>query len=124
VADASARLEPMATVGKSVPELFVSNTIPSRLPDVWLTPTEVWEIKATQLTMSPSYTCGTELLAGSGSPDQQDAVGKRGKGLALRFPRFLRRRTDKSPRDATDSEQVVELFHQAAATPERPSDSS
>lgn len=115
----------MATADKSVPELFVSNTIPSRLPDVWLTPTEVWEIKATQLTMSSSYTCGTELLVASTSPDQQDdAAGKRSKGLALRFPRFLRRRPDKSPRDATESEQVVELFRQAATTPQTPSDAS
>lgn len=128
MADASARLESMATetptTGNSVPQEFVSNTIPSRHPDVWLAPTEVWEIKATQLTMSPSYTCGTELLATPTSPDQRDAAGKRGKGLALRFPRFLRRRMDKSPRDATDSEQVVELFRQATATTQTPSDSS
>ncbi|KAL3664047.1 hypothetical protein V7S43_010933 [Phytophthora oleae] len=82
-----------------VPEQFQSITIRSRHPDVWLSPEEVWEIKATQLTESPSYTCGS------------DDSGAR-KGLALRFPRFVRFRTDKKPLQATESEQVLELFNQ------------
>lgn len=82
-----------------VPEQYQCITIRSRHPDVWLSPEEVWEIKATQLTESPSYTCGSDEAAPR-------------KGLALRFPRFVRFRTDKNPLQATESEQVVELFNQ------------
>ncbi|CAH0522104.1 unnamed protein product [Peronospora belbahrii] len=89
-----------------VPEQYQSYSIRSRHPDVWLSPAEVWEIKATQLIKSPSYTCGaidSVDVATAGIPR---------KGLALRFPRFVRYRPDKKPLQATDSEQVMELYQQ------------
>ncbi|KAL4110101.1 hypothetical protein PRIC1_001794 [Phytophthora ramorum] len=89
-----------------VPEQYQSHAIRSRHPDVWISPEEVWEIKATQLTESPSYTCGTEAATGG------DSAAAARKGLALRFPRFVRYRPDKKPLQATESEQVVELFQQ------------
>lgn len=90
-----------------VPEQYQSYSIRSRHPDVWLSPSEVWEIKATQLTESSLYTCGaidySDRVAAAVAPQ---------KGLALRFPRFVRYRPDKKPLEATDSEFVVKLYQQ------------
>lgn len=111
LAKTTARLAPITSNGSSgsVPDLYVSNSIPSRHPDVWLEPSEVWEIKATQLTTSQSYTCGLDIL------EKDDSVKAKDKrGLALRFPRFIRQRPDKTPQDATDSEQVVEFYRQVS----------
>ncbi|GMF10933.1 unnamed protein product [Phytophthora lilii] len=92
--------------GDEVPGQYQSQAIRSRHPDVWLSPEEVWEIKATQLTESPSYTCG----ALDADVDNAEATPR--KGLALRFPRFVRFRPDKKPLQATDSQQVLEFFEQ------------
>uniref|UniRef100_A0AAV1TR92 ATP-dependent DNA ligase family profile domain-containing protein n=1 Tax=Peronospora matthiolae TaxID=2874970 RepID=A0AAV1TR92_9STRA len=91
---------------EGVPEQYRSCAIRSCHPDVWVVPEEVWEIKATQLTESSSYTCGTDM-----DTDSFNAAASR-KGLALRFPRFVRFRPDKKPLQATESEQVKELFQQ------------
>ncbi|RHN41082.1 putative DNA ligase (ATP) [Medicago truncatula] len=67
-------------------------------PDVWFEASEVWEVKVSDLTISPDY---------------QAAVGKvhSNKGISLRMPRLVRFRPDKAPEQATSSERVNYNLH-------------
>ena len=53
-------------------------------PDVWFKPTQVWEVQADCFTLSKVHSLGHTYL------------DKESQGLSLRFPRFIRRREDKS----------------------------
>ena len=46
---------------------------------------QVWEVKVSDLTLSPLYAAGRGTLAGVAA----------GKGISGRFPRYLRLRPDK-----------------------------
>jgi len=63
-------------------------------PDVWFKPKVVVEVLGAELTRSPIHTCCV----------------KNGRGLALRFPRFIRYRNDKTVRQATLSKEIERMF--------------
>jgi DNA ligase-1 len=66
--------------------------------DVWFEPTIVLEIVTAEITLSPVYTTGRNLI-------------KPGYGFALRFPKFTGNvRDDKSPEDSTTVNEVLEIY--------------
>jgi DNA ligase-1 len=69
-------------------------------PTIWFKPLEVFEVSFADLSLSRAHTAGAGLV------DDPD-----GRGIALRFPRFKRRRPDKSIEQATTTEEVAHLFY-------------
>lgn len=53
-------------------------------PPIWFRPLEVWEISYADMSLSRQHTAGAGIV-----PDPD------GRGIALRFPRFKRRRPDR-----------------------------
>lgn len=66
-------------------------------PDVWVYPEIVCTVKSDEITLSPVHTAGKT---------------EKHLGLALRFPRFVSYRLDKSAQDATTIIELKHLFEQ------------
>lgn len=80
------------------PKPFYSHSsVPKDQPDVWFEPRFVWEVKTADLTLSPRYRAAAEEMPG-------------GKGVSLRFPRFLKVREDKKTEEATTARAVAEMY--------------
>ena len=61
--------------------------------DVWFKPVQVVEVLGAEVTRSPLHTTNIQS----------------GKGLALRFPRFVRYRPDKKPTQTTSVKEIKQL---------------
>jgi DNA ligase-1 len=67
------------------------------VPDVWIYPEKVIQIRGSEITISPVHTCSIGL------------IGK--NGLAVRFPRFMGTwRNDKKAEDCTTSVEIYNMF--------------
>ncbi len=108
------RFETLTKVGSGFSDEDLNEVLPRRLdayrreerhprvwsllaPDVWFEPVQVIEVEAQEITLSPNHTCAFGVV-------------QEGRGMALRFPRFVRYRDDKSPEEATTTKEVVEMY--------------
>ncbi|OAA56053.1 DNA ligase, ATP-dependent [Cordyceps fumosorosea ARSEF 2679] len=73
------------------------------MPDVWFEPQEVWEMAFADITLSPTYTAAIGLVSDE-------------RGLSLRFPRFLKKRDDKSLEEASTNEFLAGLWRKQEAS--------
>ena len=78
-------------------------------PDVWFEPQEVWEMAFADITISPTYTAAIGLVS-------ED------RGLSLRFPRFLKKRDDKSIDEASTNDFLAGLWKKQEASAVKPAD--
>ncbi|CEJ61116.1 Putative DNA ligase [Penicillium brasilianum] len=89
------------------PKPFYSHsTVPKDQPDVWFEPRLVWEVKTADLTLSPRYKAASDEFEGTTGG---------GKGVSLRFPRFIKSREDKKPEQATSTRAVAEMYRKQEA---------
>ncbi|GKY99229.1 hypothetical protein MPSEU_000878200 [Mayamaea pseudoterrestris] len=78
-----------------------SIVVTNETPPIWFKPLEVFEVSFADLSLSKAHSAAAGLIE-----DDQ------GRGVALRFPRFKRRRPDKLVEQATTCSDIARLFSQ------------
>lgn len=81
------------------PYYVYDTTNSNAVPDVWFEPTILFEVLTADLSLSPIYKAGHQQY---------------GKGISLRFPRFMKIRDDKTIEDATSSTEISEFYERQA----------
>jgi DNA ligase-1 len=66
------------------------------VPDHWFKPVHMLEVLGGEITLSSMHTCNWDA--------------EKERGMALRFPRFIRWRPEKSPEQATTSAEIAEIY--------------
>ena len=66
-------------------------------PDIWIYPQIVMEIQGAEITVSPVHTCALGVI-------------EKDSGLALRFPRLVKIRDDKTAEESTTTNEIIELY--------------
>ncbi|KIX03752.1 uncharacterized protein Z518_07305 [Rhinocladiella mackenziei CBS 650.93] len=85
------------------PKPFYSHsTVKNDQPDVWFEARYVWEVKTADLTLSPRYRAAIDEMGGK-------------NGISLRFPRFIQKRDDKNPEEATTTGAIAEMYRKQEA---------
>lgn len=85
---------------------YAHSSVPKDQPDVWFEPRLVWEVKTADLTLSPRY---------KAAADEFEGTTGGGKGVSLRFPRYIKSRDDKNPDQATTTRAVAEMYRKQEA---------
>ncbi|RID55400.1 hypothetical protein BRARA_G02666 [Brassica rapa] len=67
-------------------------------PDMWFPAEVVWEIRGADLTVSPVHCAALGLVHPS-------------RGISVRFPRFICKRTDRNPEECSTAADIAEMFH-------------
>jgi DNA ligase-1 len=94
-------LKDLYTMFRSKKQINKPSNVNSKIiPDVWIPPEVVLEIAGAEISISPNHTCNISS----------------GKGLAVRFPRFLRKREDKKANDCTTTTEIIEMYNQQIKT--------
>jgi len=75
--------------------------------DVWVEPFTIVVIKADEITRSPVHTAGREMQKTKGGGGMEVKT----PGFALRFPRLVDFRDDKSSEDATSLVEIEEMYN-------------
>ncbi|EOA33487.1 hypothetical protein CARUB_v10019664mg [Capsella rubella] len=67
-------------------------------PDMWFSSEVVWEIRGADFTVSPVHSAALGLVHPS-------------RGISVRFPRFIRKVTDRNPEECSTAADIAEMFH-------------
>lgn len=68
------------------------------LPDKWFKPCKIWEIMYADFSLSPVHSAAYGIF-------------EDGKGISLRFPRFVRERNDKNIQQSNKLDYIINLFN-------------